>query len=535
MSIDKLKQFLNEISDEIERHKDLYKFVDFQSVIARREDIPGRDGKWHNFVTLINMLHSGSPRPWEKQLGKNNFAILSGVITIDHFKKILEHLVNNHVLEVDGYQAYGPFNFGQKDFLDSEQSKRTYDIDWAVNLWRATGTDNLGLPDSRSLELESEDVPFRDPGDAIRYYTGISLQDDSRLQNAIHIVAPLYYARIKKVELSGRELFVETDFNLVSAQNLRVRYNTQGPDERSQYFKTLEANTVQVADGTTTIQLKEDAEIATVWLYHASGYKIDSRRARRTPSIEKIETNLSRENPHLWDEEIRVITNAIVSTSETRIPDLVMTELGVDSIDVEILQAVKTLGGDYAKFIPEVLKYLSLNMLLSRLARLRILGFLTLRPPRKILLTSVGVDALNLPPSVLSAKIPPEVDKRIAEIKSAFRKENYDEVTNKSTKLLEALLRKRLETKFEGTLQDVWSNLNLGAYNRASLGTLKEACLKLKVFKKNSIADHLISTILQLRIPMSHEKEEIKSPPHIALLTVRLIEAFLRDWYYLRI
>lgn len=532
MSSDGQKQFLNDILDEIEIHKNLYKFVEFKSVIAKR-DIPSREGKWHNFVTLIKLLHSGSLRSWEKQLKKNTFAILSAVITIDHFKEILEGLVNNHVLEVDGYQAYGPFNFNRKDFLNSEQSKRSYDIDWAVNLWRVTGKENLGLPDSRSLELESEDVPFKNPRDATRYYTGISIQSDSSLQNAIHIVAPLYYARIKTVELSGKELFVKTDFNLVNAQNLRIRYNTEGPDERSQYFKTLEASTVQPADGTTTIQLKEDAESATVWLYHIADYKIDSRSTRRTPSIEKIETHLSQENPHLWDEDVSVITDAIVSTSKTRIPELITTELGVDSIDVEILKAVKTQGGDYAKFIPEVLKYISFNMLLSRLARLRILGFLMLQPPRKILLTSHGVDALNLPPSVLSAKVPPEVDKRIAEIKSAFREENYDEVTNKSTKLLEALLRERLEAKFKGTLQDIWDNLNLGAYDRASLGILKEACLRLKVFKKNSIADHLISTILQLRIPMSHEKEGLKSPSHISLLTVRLIEAFLRDWYYL--
>jgi hypothetical protein len=531
MSSDEQKLFLNDISSEIERHKDLYKFVEFKSVIARRKDIPN----WHNFITLISMLYSGSSRPWEKQLEKNNFAILSAILTLDDFKGILERLVSDHILEVAGYQAYGPFNLGQKDFLDSEQSKRLYNIDWAVNMWRATGKENPGLPDSRSIELESEDIPFRDPQSAIRYYTGISIQNDSSLQNAIHVVAPLYYARIKKVELSTKELLVETGFDLVGAQDIRIGYNTEGPDERAQYYKTLEASTVRPANGLTTIQLEEVAEAATVWLYHTAGFKIDSRSVRKKPSIENLETDLSRENPYLWDEGIRVITDAIVSTSITKIPDLVTTELGVDSIDIEILKAIKTRGGGYANFIPEVLKYISLNMLLSRLARLKMLGFLTVQPPRKILLTSLGVDALNIPPSALAAKVPPNVSMRMAEIRLAFQREDYHEVMNKSTKLLEAILREGLEDKFRGTVQNVWPNLKLEPYDRASLGTLREACLRLSVLEKNSTADHLLSIILKLRVPMTHEKEEVTSPSSVGLLTVNLVEAFVRNWYYLKL
>jgi len=251
------------------------------------------------------------------------------------------------------------------------------------------------------------------------------------------------------------------------------------------------------------------------------------------PSIKDLETRLTQDTLHFWDEDVNVITDVIISTSKERIPDLVTTELGVDSIDVEILKAIKMQGGDYAKFIPEVLKYLSLNMLLSRLARLRVLGFITLQPPRKILLTSHGVDALNLPPTGLSAKVPSEVDKRIAEIKSAFQKEDYDEVINKSTKLLEAILREELEDKFRGTLQNVWPNLKLEPYDRASLGTLKEACLRLKVFEKNGIEDHLLGTILKLRVQLSHEKEETIPPSEVATLTVKLVEAFVRNWYYI--
>lgn len=529
------KEILGDILEKITRHKNLYRSVEIKSVVARREDIPGREGKWHNFVTLIKMLDSSNLRPWKIHLEKDNFAILSAILSIDRFKEILERLTTDQVLEVDVYRAFGPFNFGQREFLGSEQSRKFYDIDWAVDVWRIDGKDNLGLPNTLNRELESEIVPFKYAGDAIKYHIGLTHEGYEKIRNSIHIVAPSYYARIEKVDLSGRQLFVKIYCNVAKPKDLRIRFNVEGCDERTNYYKILEAHTVQPDEDAMTIDLKQDAEIATIWLHHIKGHVVDYRRTRRKPSIETIEKQLSlySDNPQLSEEEADVLTKTINLRSEADMPALLTTEQGVDSIDVEILKAVKILGGDYAKCIPEVLKYLSINMLLSRLARLKTLGFITLQPPRKILLTPAGIDAVNLPPGVLSARIPPEIARRIAEIRIAFQNEDYDEVTNSSTRLLEAILRKRLEEKFSRNLQDVWPNLNLGDYNRASLGILKEACLKLKVFRKNSVTDHILSTLLKLRVPMSHEKEGGMSPPDIALLTLRLVETFARQWYYI--
>jgi hypothetical protein len=527
------KEFLEDILVEVKRHKGLYECAELQSVIALRRDTPNKNGRWYNIVTLIKMLHSGKSKPPEKQLEKSSFAILSTTITIDHLRKFLKRLVSENAFEIGGYRVHGPFMFRQREFMISENSKKIFGIDWAANVWRAAGTENFGLPDSRSLELESEDTPFDDAMDAIRYYTGVSLRDDSSLQNAIHAIAPLYYARISNVRLSGKALSIKIQFGLANARSLSIKYNTEGHDERSNYYKVLEARTVKPINSTTTIRLKHDAEKATVWLYHTKGYKVDSRSERRIPSIEDIEMQFSQDAPHLWEEQASVITKMIDRYSKKVVLPVTSTEYGVDSIDVDIIDAVRRLGGDYSKFIPEILKYLSLNTLLRRLARLRMLGYVTLEDPRKILVTSLGIDALNLPPSVLSAKVPHEISKRMAEIRLAFQNEEYDKVTNASTKLLEALLRNRLETRLKEGLRDSWSRLNLVEYERASLGVLKDACVRLKVLKKNSVSDHLISTILQLRIPVSHEKREIKSPADIASLTVRLMEAFLRDWYYL--
>lgn len=280
MSSEEPKRFFNDIMSEIERHKDVFRLVEFKGVIAK-----SGAGKWYNFVTLIRMLESGSSRPWEKQLDKNDLIILSAIVTINDFRKILERLVDAQLLELGAYQAEGPFNFARKSFLDSLQSKRSYDVDWAVNVWRVNGKENLGLPDSRSLELEADDLPFNDTNHAIRYYTGIAVQNDSSLQNAIHIVAPLYYGKILRVELSNQALLIETCLNVFDSQGFRIKYNTEGPIERSNFYETLEGGTVDLAGSTTIIQLKKDAAIATAWLYHAKGFKIDSRLAGKSSQL----------------------------------------------------------------------------------------------------------------------------------------------------------------------------------------------------------------------------------------------------------
>ncbi|MCW4010458.1 MAG: hypothetical protein NWF05_07535 [Candidatus Bathyarchaeota archaeon] len=527
MSSNQRNQILEDLLSELEKHEG-YRFVEIKSVISKLDD-----DKWHNYLTFFKMLQSGKTRPWKRHFEKNNFIILSAAITIDKFKVLIKRFFIEQVLDIDDYRIKGPFNFNRRYFYESNQAKRSYNIDYAVNIWRISEKENIGLPDSRSLELESNDIPFTDTMYAVGYYTGVSVSNTSDILNAIHIVAPLYYGRLKGVELANQELTVESDLGTSNTVAFVIKYNTMGRLGDSLYCETIEGGTIDSVSNITVISLKKRAESANVWLYHTKGFKVDYREARRKRNVEDLEETCTQEN-FVDNEGYLLITNAIESTVETEIANmLTTTELSVDSIDGEILKAIKTKGGEYNKFFPEVLKYISLKMLLQRLTRLRILGFLTVQPPKKILLTSLGVDALNFPPSILSANVPADVDRRLSEIKVALKEENYDEVTNKSTKLLEALLREKLEFKFEGTLKDVWPNLKLVSYDRAALGALKEACISLKIFERNDTSDHLISTILKLRVSMAHEKEEINYPSNIAFLTERLVEAFLRNWYYI--
>lgn len=78
MSSDGKKQFLTDILDEIKKHKNLYKLVEFKSVVAKRRDVSDSEDTWYNVITLAKMLHQGTLRPWDKQVEKDNFAILSG-------------------------------------------------------------------------------------------------------------------------------------------------------------------------------------------------------------------------------------------------------------------------------------------------------------------------------------------------------------------------------------------------------------------------------------------------------------------------
>ncbi len=526
MATEQQKQILADILSEIEKHTEVYRYVECKSAIGKL-----CDERWHNYCTIFKMLQSGTVQPWKKHFEKNNFVILSALITLDKFKPLIERFLLEQILDIDEYRIEDQCNFYPRYFYGSEQSKR-FNVEYAVNVWRINGKQNTALPES-SLELESNDIPFTDIMYAIGYYVGVSPRNESNFLHAVHIIAPLYYGRIKSAELCKQELTVETEMCTSNKDVFCIKYNTEGPIESSSYYETIEGETVTSIAEVTKIRLKKSAEIANVWLYHTKGFKVDYRVVRRSLSIEDVEEGFSQGNIYPSDEAYHLIRTTIDSASVNEISKITTTELSVDSIDIESLKAIKTYGGEYLKFFPEVLKFISLKMLLSRLSRLRLLGFLTIQLPKKVLLTSLGVDALNFPPSILSANVPSEVDRRLSEIKLALKEGNYDEVTNKSTKLLEALLRERLESKFRGTIEDVWPNLKLRPYNRASLGVLKEACVSLKIFEKNGISDHLISAILKLRVPMAHEKEEINYPSNIAFLTVRLVEAFLRNWYYL--
>jgi len=526
-------QLLENVLEELARHKKIYKTAEIRATIAKREDIPSRKGKWHNCITLIKFLPGGRPSSWRTLLEKDNLLISSAVITIDKFKKILNRLVSEEVIEIDDHEAHGPFHFHQREFIDSVNASLLYNANYAVNLWRIEDKEKLGLPSASSLRLESEKIPFKGTSDAIRYHLDLTHEGYSRMKDSINIVTPLAYGKIGKVHLDGQELCVETTNQLASLQGVEIKFNTEALEEGKRYYSVLEAGTSKLSENVTKIRLKSEPGVATIWLHHKKGFVIDYRRIWRTPSIEAVERDLSKGGEYFSQEGVNVITQTIDHRSKEEF-SIATTEEGVDSIDVEILKAIKEIGGDYADFMPEVLKYLSLDLLLSRLARLRGLGFLALYPPRRILLTSPGVDALNLPPSVLSARIPAEFGRRIAEIKLAFRNGNFDEVTNKATKLLEAVLRRKLEEKFRGTIRNIWPNLKLGSYDRASLGTLKEACLKLKVLKRNGIVDHILSTLLKLRVPITHEKETHISEQDVALQTIRLIEVFVRQWYYLQ-
>jgi len=143
-------QLLEEVIGEVKKHDNLYKTVDIKSVIARRDDIPRRKGRWHNFGTMAVMLPSSNTKPWKRKVEKDNFAILSTIITIDRFMAILKSLVEDQVLNVDKYCAFGPYNFGQKEFIGSKDYRRLTNIKWPTNVWRITGKEN---PRSRAREI----------------------------------------------------------------------------------------------------------------------------------------------------------------------------------------------------------------------------------------------------------------------------------------------------------------------------------------------------------------------------------------------
>jgi hypothetical protein len=150
----------------------------------------------------------------------------------------------------------------------------------------------------------------------------------------------------------------------------------------------------------------------------------------------------------------------------------------------------------------------------------------------KVALTPSGLDIILLPPSALKASVPENIATRLAEIQLEFANENYDGVINKSTRLLENILRTALQEKFGTKLAEEWGRLKIKPYERAGLGDLKDGCVRLKIFTNNAFSAKILDAFMKLRVPSAHETKRQIDEASIAFMGISLIEIFVRDWYY---
>lgn len=137
---EKNKRLYDEITNTFDQHKEIFRTAIIQSVVAYREDIPSRKDKWHNFVSVIKAIPQDTLKPWTVKIEQENFAIVEATVSIEQVKEILKQLYDSQILEVGDYQAHGPFDFQHSIFINSEEAKRTYDLNNSNCIFLGFGT-----------------------------------------------------------------------------------------------------------------------------------------------------------------------------------------------------------------------------------------------------------------------------------------------------------------------------------------------------------------------------------------------------------
>jgi hypothetical protein len=229
---------------------------------------------------------------------------------------------------------------------------------------------------------------------------------------------------------------------------------------------------------------------------------------------------------------------ATVRSRMTRIDDRVLlgktSEKGTDSIDVEVLKKLQAVGGDPFA-LPRQISGSALRQdeLIPRLARLCVLGYINLNKS-KLVLTPEGQDILNMPGYMLQTHIPPEVSKRLVEIRADLNSGAFADTIDKTNKLFEYLLSEKLRSSFD--MAETWQSLvHAGvvkhAFEKCSVGELAAACKALRVFKEGDMYDKFLGIFLTLRVPQKRETDVASDSMHAAETSLDLVRAFTRHWF----
>lgn len=209
-----------------------------------------------------------------------------------------------------------------------------------------------------------------------------------------------------------------------------------------------------------------------------------------------------------------------------------------DMTDREILKTLrenKSVKGDYLNLIREVSTWFATEDLLSRVGKLHALGYLKASRNR-ITLTAEGLDLLELPVLIFQSNVPQTIARRVAEMRFALIKGNFNEVVDAANRIFESMLREAIERKLPETYLSVWKNLQSngvvqGDYEKASLGHLSAAAKKTDILREGSIHDNLLRAFGKIRVPQKHETGEVQIAEVDAFSAMDIVSVFVRYWY----
>ncbi|GEM_PF-5919540 len=185
-------------------------------------------------------------------------------------------------------------------------------------------------------------------------------------------------------------------------------------------------------------------------------------------------------------------TRDVVSLkSDIKIDNTTSTKL-IDSVDWDILSAIKKYGGDL-EIIKNELKWIDETELENKINKLHLLGYVKM-DGYDLHLTSDALDVLNLPPVLFASTINDKnVIKKLAEIKIVLKKEDANGVINECSKLLEWVLKKKIKNR----LPDKEKVKSGKSVEMATLGELIGDCRADGII--NKFEDNILTAINDVR------------------------------------
>jgi len=232
-----------------------------------------------------------------------------------------------------------------------------------------------------------------------------------------------------------------------------------------------------------------------------------------------------------------LITKEPVSLKEMQITRATSEHL-IDSFDKEILRTLDELReerGDYLKVLPALLNTIPEDEIITRLAKLRFLGLVRVKPSR-VASTPAGFEVISTPFLATEAILPARFSTTLARARGMFDDGNLNGVMDTINILFEDILKTTLEERLGEKLDSTWKDLMKSGHinrplDRASLGVLRAACYRIGVISEGSLPDIFLGAFLKLRVPEKHLTEMESDPKRSARSALDLAQMFIRHWF----
>ncbi len=230
-----------------------------------------------------------------------------------------------------------------------------------------------------------------------------------------------------------------------------------------------------------------------------------------------------------------------IGTKESLWSSVQPAYLLADSIDREFLMTIKETGGNILSIEEGVSRQAfatETGEIYRRLAKLHLLGLVIVsKEHRLITLTSLGLEAINIPAVLFVSKIPQNIWGYVFQQKIALSQEKWGVVVVETAKAIEAILKDKL-TEMIDEDSTAWDEIKEGLPKREiekwPAGNLLEGLKKGGQVKANSFEDYLVLELIKMRNLIHDKKETHTFGPNDADKCDIYLNLILRLWYGFR-